>query len=154
MPPKKKVKVEQCQLEESTGSPFGLPGEVGAPSRVVYSLRSLTESEHAAEATKHAATPLAEVPDDALAAECASRNLIILSGETDCSVETLIESRYVKNSLLGKGSSGTVYDVSPVSDLSGHFALKTMLKGGGNAEGYVIDRHNLIAIALPSPLNP
>ena len=71
-----------------------------------------------------------------MAAEAAGRNLVILSGDADCSVEQLIDSRYTKNSLLGEGSSGTVYDVSPVDDSSAHFALKTMLKGSGNAEGY------------------
>jgi serine/threonine protein kinase len=107
-----------------------------ADSRIVFDLSLLKEDDHQALATKYKATALADVPDDALAAECARRNLQIVSGEDGCSVEALIAQRYTKVKLLGTGSSGTVYEVFPVADEAKRFALKTMLKGTGNAEGY------------------
>ena len=45
---------------------------------VVYEMRLLAETEYKKKASQHAKTPLAEVPDDALAAEVARRNLQVL----------------------------------------------------------------------------
>jgi hypothetical protein len=132
----------------------------GDDSSIVYSLELLKQAEHQKIATKHATTKLSDVPDDALAAECGRRNLQIVSSfgcsDGEDAVEKLIDSRYTKLRLLGQGSSGTVYEVrsfsceqsnklltfylctkvSPKSDPEKKYALKSMLKGTGNAEGY------------------
>jgi serine/threonine protein kinase len=131
---------------------------------IVFSLELLKQPDHQKIAKQHASTKLVDAPDDALAAECARRNLMILSSfeAGEDAVEKLIETirscvcsaratlvgrlevrlDYPGTDLLsslcalGSHPPGTVYEVSPIANPDKKYALKTMLKGAGNADGY------------------
>ena len=103
--PAKKIKANDGTAQDAT---------------IVFDLQLLKEAEHQKHAITHAKTALADVPDDALAAECARRNLQIVAGTDGAdAVEKLIDERYKKLRMLGQGSSGTVYEASFICTLFG-----------------------------------
>jgi len=106
-------------------------------------------------ANDHARVPLSEVPDEALAAECARRKMQICggplrdlllpqdhgqaqpNGNAHDAVQLLVASRYRTICTVGKGNSSTVYEVESTVTPGRHMAIKDITKVA--SDGAILD---------------